>query len=58
MPAEGYPFAWSVYTWLKGESATVARITDPAQLATDLANAVLVEEARRWIAEVLAEATL
>lgn len=36
-PAEGYPFEWSVYRWLKGEDATVARITDQSRLATDLA---------------------
>ena len=39
-PAEGYPFAWSVYTWLKGENATIERIADPSQLATDLAQFV------------------
>jgi len=36
-PAEGYPFAWSIYTLLGGEMATVERIADPAQAATDLA---------------------
>jgi aminoglycoside phosphotransferase (APT) family kinase protein len=40
MPAEGYPFAWSVYRWLKGESATPERITDLGQLAADLAQFV------------------
>jgi aminoglycoside phosphotransferase (APT) family kinase protein len=35
-PAEGYPFAWSVYSWLKGEDATVERSTDPDDLALDL----------------------
>ena len=37
MPAEGYPFAWSVYEWLEGETATSERITDLGQAATDLA---------------------
>jgi aminoglycoside phosphotransferase (APT) family kinase protein len=37
MPAEGYPFPWSVYTWLKGENATVDPVTDLNQLAIDLA---------------------
>jgi aminoglycoside phosphotransferase (APT) family kinase protein len=37
MPAEGYPFAWSIYRWLKGENATVERVTDLGRLATDLA---------------------
>jgi aminoglycoside phosphotransferase (APT) family kinase protein len=36
-PAEGYPFGWSIYTWLQGENATFERITDLSQLATDLA---------------------
>jgi aminoglycoside phosphotransferase (APT) family kinase protein len=40
LPAEGYPFAWSVYSWLKGEDATIERITDLSQLATDLAQFV------------------
>jgi len=39
-PAEGYPFAWSVYRWLKGEDATVERVTDLSRLATDLAQFV------------------
>ncbi len=28
MPAEDYPWEWSVYRWLEGETATVERITD------------------------------
>jgi aminoglycoside phosphotransferase (APT) family kinase protein len=36
-PADGYPFTWSVYRWLPGESATADRITDTGQLAADLA---------------------
>jgi aminoglycoside phosphotransferase (APT) family kinase protein len=40
LPAEGYPFAWSVYSWLKGEDVTIERITDLGQLATDLARFV------------------
>jgi aminoglycoside phosphotransferase (APT) family kinase protein len=35
-PAEGYPFAWSVYTWLPGENAT-GTIDDLEQAAVDLA---------------------
>jgi aminoglycoside phosphotransferase (APT) family kinase protein len=37
MPAEGYPFEWCVYRWLHGENATVERVTDMRQFATDLA---------------------
>ena len=40
MPGEGYPFAWSVYTWLKGDNATMERITNLGQSATDLAEFV------------------
>jgi len=37
MPAEGYPWHWSVYRWLEGETATIEHIADPRQAATDLA---------------------
>jgi len=37
MPIEGYPYEWSVYRWLKGHDATVERIDDSSELATDLA---------------------
>ena len=36
-PAEGYPWHWSVYRWLEGKDATVARVADPLQAATELA---------------------
>jgi len=36
-PGEGYPWQWSVYRWLEGETATIERITDPGQAARDLA---------------------
>ncbi len=36
-PGEGYPWHWSVYRWLEGENATVERIANPRQLATELA---------------------
>ena len=36
-PGEGYPWYWSVYRWLEGENATIERIADPCQAATDLA---------------------
>jgi aminoglycoside phosphotransferase (APT) family kinase protein len=39
-PAEGYPFPWSVYGWLKGGHATINSVTDLNQLATDLARFV------------------
>src|SRR5688500_7193048 len=36
-PGEGYPWHWSVYRWLEGKDATVARVADPLQAATELA---------------------
>lgn len=36
-PGEGYPWGWSVYRWLEGETATDAGIGDPEQAALDLA---------------------
>lgn len=39
-PAEGYPFPWSVYRWLEGETATSGGLADPVQAATDLAGFV------------------
>lgn len=35
-PAEGYPWAWSIYQWLDGETATAGRITNLCQAAIDL----------------------
>ena len=40
IPAEGYRLEWSVYRWLKGEDATVGRVTDQNRWATDLAQFV------------------
>src|SRR5687768_6543155 len=37
VPAEGYPWHWSVYRWLDGEIATMGRIGDLRQFATALA---------------------
>jgi aminoglycoside phosphotransferase (APT) family kinase protein len=36
-PGEGYPWHWSVYRWLEGENATIERLANPRQAATDLA---------------------
>lgn len=38
VPGEGYPFVWSVYRWLEGETATVERIADLRAFATELAD--------------------
>jgi aminoglycoside phosphotransferase (APT) family kinase protein len=34
--AEGYPWQWSVYRWIKGETATIERITDLRRFAIEL----------------------
>lgn len=39
-PGEGYPFVWSVYTWLEGELPLVEPIADLRQAAADLAKFV------------------
>lgn len=36
-PGEGYPFPWSVYRWLPGESATPEGLVDPTRTAVQLA---------------------
>jgi aminoglycoside phosphotransferase (APT) family kinase protein len=36
MPGEGYAWPWSVYRWLEGEPATLARIADERRTATEL----------------------
>jgi aminoglycoside phosphotransferase (APT) family kinase protein len=36
-PANGYPWTWSIYAWLPGETATPSRITDLSDFATNLA---------------------
>jgi len=37
MPAEGYPWHWSVCRWLEGENAIIGKIADPRQAAVALA---------------------
>ncbi len=37
-PGAGYPFPWSVYRWLPGETAATARIDDLSAFATTLAH--------------------
>ena len=40
-PAEGYPWAWSVYRWLPGRSMTPGGTADDVALARDLGAAVV-----------------
>ncbi|TIW85981.1 MAG: aminoglycoside phosphotransferase, partial [Mesorhizobium sp.] len=37
VPAEGYPWHWSVYGWIEGETAKRERIADLSEFAADLA---------------------
>jgi aminoglycoside phosphotransferase (APT) family kinase protein len=36
-PVDGYPWQWSVYRWIEGETAAIERIADLRQFATTLA---------------------
>lgn len=36
-PTAGYPYPWSIYRWLDGESARADRIANPTRFANDLA---------------------
>lgn len=36
-PGAGYPFEWSVYSWLPGEPASADSVEDPVRLAADVA---------------------
>jgi len=40
-PGEGYPWKWSIYRWLEGESAAKALIGDMNEFATNLAGFLL-----------------
>jgi aminoglycoside phosphotransferase (APT) family kinase protein len=40
LPADGFPFEWCVYRWLKGEDMTARPVADLHRLATDLARFV------------------
>jgi aminoglycoside phosphotransferase (APT) family kinase protein len=40
VPAEGYPWHWSVYRWLDGETPDIEGIAEPGLLAKDLAEFV------------------
>ena len=44
MPGDGYPWRWSIYRWLHGETITPEGLTDPLQAARDLARFVGVLE--------------
>jgi aminoglycoside phosphotransferase (APT) family kinase protein len=41
-PGGGYPYSWSVYSWLDGEPASADRIADPVRFAAELAEFVAV----------------
>ncbi|MCZ2404225.1 aminoglycoside phosphotransferase family protein [Paenarthrobacter sp. Z7-10] len=37
LPAEGYPYPWSIYQWLDGQVASETNVADPTRFATALA---------------------
>ena len=41
IPAQGYPWNWSIYQWIEGENAALERVKDPCQMAGQLAEFVL-----------------
>jgi aminoglycoside phosphotransferase (APT) family kinase protein len=41
VPAQGYPWHWSVYRWLEGQDATIEHIADLRQFALTLAEFLL-----------------
>ncbi|MEU6139629.1 aminoglycoside phosphotransferase family protein [Streptomyces sp. NPDC047081] len=41
-PAEGFPWPWSVYRWLAGRNPEAGALSEPVQLALDLAEFVKV----------------
>jgi aminoglycoside phosphotransferase (APT) family kinase protein len=38
VPAEDYPWPWSIYRWLDGDNATIDRMADPCEVAVSLAH--------------------
>ena len=43
-PGEGYPWDWSIYRWLEGNSASTSKITDMNDFATALAEFLIAFE--------------
>lgn len=44
-PGEGYPYSWSIYQWLDGETAQFDRIADPVRFALDVAEFIAALQA-------------
>lgn len=40
-PGEGFPYPWAICRWIAGENATLDRLVDPVQAATDLAGFIV-----------------
>lgn len=40
-PGEGYPWAWSIYRWIEGDTAALAPISDLGDFATSLAQFII-----------------
>jgi aminoglycoside phosphotransferase (APT) family kinase protein len=45
MPGEGYPWQWTVCSWLTGELAARTRVADMARAATSLARFIAALQA-------------
>lgn len=45
VPGEGFPWHWSVYTWLEGETAAIGQTGDVGELASTLARFLTVLQA-------------
>lgn len=41
-PGAGYPWPWSIYRWLPGETPVIERLQDPTRLARQLAEFLTV----------------
>ncbi len=53
-PGEGYPWPWSVYRWLDGETVAPERVKDMNQLARDLARWIVALRSIAWEAALAA----
>jgi aminoglycoside phosphotransferase (APT) family kinase protein len=41
VPGEDYPWHWSIYKWLEGETPSIEQLANPSQVAADLAQFIL-----------------
>jgi aminoglycoside phosphotransferase (APT) family kinase protein/GrpB-like predicted nucleotidyltransferase (UPF0157 family) len=53
-PMDGYPWKWSIYSWLEGETAASGHITDLCEFAVDLAKFLKTFQSIDWMGGPLA----